>query len=388
MSKVKNFLNSYDNSGTRKNLYNTIKLFFESIYEEATPENLDAMAEKYFSEKRDYEKDIRNFLSSLNGSAPLTIRLKLSSLKTFLIENEVELSLKFWRMVNRRIKGSRALTLDRIPTVPELKQILMHMPIQGRAVYLCLASSGMRIGELLKTNLDDLYLSEEPAHVQIRGEVTKTGNSRHAFFSREAKEALVEWLKVREDYLKSAIGKSHLYDKSAYDSRLFPFNASTAYCHWKRALHKSELSGRDKSTDREKLHPHVLRKFFRTRLGAAGIQIDVIEALMGHEGYLTEVYRKYTVPDLAKFYLKGEPSLLVFTDTQKVVEFQKAIEQKNKELQKDIEEKNTRLQVLVNSLAIENQNMKSEIFETKKEMRELSLTVKSLVEKLEKLTEG
>ena len=32
--------------------------------------------------------------------------------------------------------------------------------------------------------------------------------------------------------------------------------------------------------------------------------------------------------------------------------------------------------------------MKNEIFETKKEMRELSLTVESLIEKMEKLTEG
>ena len=128
---------------------------------------------------------------------------------------------------------------------------------------------------------------------------------------------------------------------------------------------------------------------------------------MCHEGYLTEVYRKYSLEDLAKLYLKGEAALLVFTDTHKVVELHKAIE-----------EKNTQLQVLVNSLASENQNMKNEIFEmkdgmkrlsnfevenlemkskiarvelenteAKKEMRELSLTVKSLIEKLEKLAE-
>ena len=139
-----------------------------------------------------------------------------------------------------------------------------------------------------------------------------------------------------------------------------------------------------------------MRKFFRTRLGAV-IPVDVVEALMGHEGYLTEVYRKYTVDDLAKFYLKGEHALLVFTDTQKVVELHKAIE-----------EKNTQLQVLVNSLASENQSIKGKVAkfetenlemkskiaridlentETKKEMRQLGLTVKSLIEKLENLTE-
>ncbi len=408
MPTVKNFLENYNNTGTKKNLWNAINKYFQVIYEEATPENLNKMAEKYFSEKRDYEQDVQDFVKSLNGMAPLTIKLKLSNIKSFLLENDVELTEKFWKKIRRRIKGSRALTLDRIPTKSEFKQILLHNPIQGKAVFLCLESSGMRIGELLKSNIDDLYLDEEPIRIQIRGEVTKSGNIRHAFFSREAKEALTEWFKVRKEYLEAASAKSHLYKKSVDDTRIFPFDVTTAYSMWKKALHKSGLNGRDKSTNREKLHPHVLRKFFRTRLGAAGLQIDVVEALMGHEGYLTEVYRKYTVQDLAKFYLKGEPALLVFTDTQKVVELHKAIE-----------EKNTQLQVLVNSLASENQNMKNEISdmksrmkslsnfevenlemkskvarvelentETKREMRELSITVKSLIEKMEKLLEG
>ena len=91
---------------------------------------------------------------------------------------------------------------------------------------------------------------------------------------------------------------------------------------------------------------------------------------MGHEGYLTEVYGKYTVEDLAKFYLKGEPALLVFTDTEKVVELHKAIE-----------EKNIQLQVLVNSLASENQSMKDKFSKVENENAELSNRVKQLESK-------
>jgi len=376
MLKVRKFFDMYDNYETNKNVKTAVRQFFKSVYPETTSENLEEINQRYFSTERDIEEDIRNFLKSMKGLAPLTIKLKLSIAKTFLQENDVELPQKFWKRINRLIKGGRALTLDRIPTKAEFKRLLMHMPIQGKALYLLLESSGMRIGEALNSNIDDLNLEEKTARIQIRGEITKSGNSRHAFISSEAKEALTEWLKVREAYLEAAVRKSQLYAKSGNDSRIFPFEPRTAYSIWTKALHKSGLNGRDKSTNREKLHPHVLRKFFRTRLGAV-IPVDVIEALMGHEGYLTEVYRKYSLEDLAKLYLKGEPALLVFTDTQKVVD-----------LHKEIEEKNTQLQVLVNSLASENQNMKNEIFETKKEMRELSLTVKSLIEKMEKLTEG
>ena len=377
MSKVKNFLNNYDNPGTRKNLWNAINKYFQSLYEEANPDNLDEIAEKYFSEKRDYEKDLQKFVKSLNGMAPLTIKLKISNIKAFLIENNIELPEKFWKKIRRRIKGSRALTLDRIPTNTELKQLLLHTPIHGKACFLCLESSGMRIGELLQSNIDDLYLNENPARIQIRGEVTKTGNSRHAFFSREAHEALTEWLKVRDDYLEAAVGKSHMYEKSLEDSRIFPFDPSTAYSIWKKALHKAKLNGRDKSTGREKLHPHTLRKFFRTRLGAAGIPIDVVEALMGHEGYLTEVYRRYSLEDLRKFYLKGESALLVFTEAQEVTKLRKEVDERNKELQN-----------LVNSLTAENLEMKNKIskieFENTKINRE-NLETKEKLRKLENI---
>ena len=372
MSKVKNFLENYDNLGTRRNLKVAIHKYFQSLYEEANPENLDAIAEKYFSTERDYESDLQTFLKSLNGSAPLTIKLKLSNIKNFLLENNVEITQKIWRKINRRIKGSRALTLDRIPTNSEFKKLLLHMAIQGKALYLILESSGMRIGELLQSNIDDLYLEENPARIQIRGEITKTGNSRHAFFSREAQEALIEWLKVRKDYLKAAIGKSHLYDKVADDPRIFPFNASTAYSIWRKALHKAGLNDRDKSTDREKLHPHVLRKLFRTRLGAAGvIPIDVVEALMGHEEHLTEVYRKYTVQDLGKFYLKGESALLVFTEAQEVTK-----------LRKEVDERNKTLQTLVNGLTTENLDMKSKVAKLDLENTKLNKRIQKTEEKL------
>ena len=67
MSKVKKFLDNYQNPNTKRNLRIAITRFFESIYEEATPENLNEIAEKYFSEKRDLEKDLQNFVKSMHA---------------------------------------------------------------------------------------------------------------------------------------------------------------------------------------------------------------------------------------------------------------------------------------------------------------------------------
>jgi hypothetical protein len=82
----------------------------------------------------------------------------------------------------------------------------------------------------------------------------------------------------------------------------------------------------------------------------AVISVDVTEALMGHEGYLTEVYRKYSHEDLAKFYTQGEHALHVFTNGQEVGA-----------LRREVEAKNSQLQQVVNTLSIENLQIKDQL---------------------------
>jgi len=380
---ARRFLDAYPSKSTRRNYRIALTDFFCNMFEGMPPRGydskvkrvqwLDVQAGRYFSETRDFEKDVQDFLGSLNGCAPKTVRMKIAAVRTFLVENDVELSQKFWRRLRRKIKGSRALTLDKVPSNAELRKIVMHMPIQGKSLFLLLSSSGMRIGETLQLKLADIDLDKTPMRIQIRGEYTKTGNPRHAFASKEAKESIQEWLKVREGYLEAAIKKSHLFEKKSEDSRLFPFENVTAYAVWRNALKKAKMDERDQSTNFRKIHPHVLRKFFRTRLGAV-IPVDIVEALMGHEGYLTEVYRRYSMEDLAKFYLQGESALLVFTEAGEVTR-----------LRQEVEESKEQLQTLVNTLTMksmrleeENKDLRHRIQLTEKKLSSIEETVAEL----------
>ena len=83
---------------------------------------------------------------------------------------------------------------------------------------------------------------------------------------------------------------------------------------------------------------------------ATVIPVDVTEALMGHEGYLTEVYRRYSLEDLAKFYKQGEHTLLIFAEAGEV-----------SKLRAEIEERNRQLQALVNGLIAENMELKNRL---------------------------
>jgi len=368
MGRVSSFLNMYGSKKTVVTYRWALKRFFESVYGECG--DLDECAERYFSEDRDYEADVNNFFVSIRDRPPKSVSIMLTAVKSFLIENGVELSERFWRRLRKRRKGNRALTLDKVPSNEELRRIIVHMPIHGKALYLLLASSGMRIGEALKLRLDDVDLSKRPVRIYIRGEYTKTGNPRIAFASREAGEALSEWIKVRPKYLKAAYKKSRYpRPEPEKDDRLFPFQITTAYAVWKNALDKAGMNERDRSTNIHKLHPHVLRKFFRTRLGAV-LPLDVVEALMGHEGYLTEVYRRYSEEELAKFYLKGEHTLLIMATTEDI-----------ERVRAEVEERTKQLQALINGLVEENLELKRRLQQTEERLDRLEKLLSEALEK-------
>jgi len=324
------YLDIYESKCTVRNYKSSLRTFFNVLYGKTDP--LEDLARQYLEEKRNYEEDIEALLISLKGRPPKTVRTKIGSIKVFLVENDVELNGKFWKRISGKIKGSRAWTEDKIPSQEEFRRILNHLPLPSKALSLVLLSSGIRIGEALQLVPEDLELNEDPARIKIKGAYTKTGNPRTSFMSREAKEVLTEWLKVRDQYLVSSVSKTKLYEKDINDPRVFPWCHANAYVMWNLGLKKAKFDKIDSSTKRHVIHPHVLRKFFRTKL-ASVIQVDIVEALMGHEGYLTEVYRKYSIEDLAKFYKQGEHALLVFTEAAEVSKLKAEVEEKYKDLE-------------------------------------------------------
>ena len=361
------WLETYSSSSTVRAYKWGLEQFFRVL---GFKGSLEENAKAYLSEKRNYEEDLKAYFISLKGKPPKSVDICLTAVKMFLMENGIELPALFWRRLKGRRKGSRALMLDKVPSNAELRQILSHMDAKGRSLFLALASSGMRIGEALKLTIEDLDLTSEPPRINIRGEYTKTGNPRVAFISSEAKEALQEWLKIRENELQTAVKRSR-YGKKAEDKRIWPFEANTAYYIWRNAIAKSGFAKRfqyNNSVERFTVHPHVLRKFFRTRM-ATVTPVDVVEALMGHEGYLTEVYRRYSLEDLAKFYKQGEHTLLVF------------VGEEVSRLRAEIEERNRQLQTLINGLATENMELKTQVKHLTDKLERLESIVNVLISK-------
>ena len=337
--------------------------------------NFEKMALRYLEENKDiktHENNILRFKNENKDKPPKTLKQLLNGIKQYLMENDIDLTKKFWKNLNGRskaLKSMKAVTKDIMPTKEELRRILNHLSLKGRAFFLCLLSSGARIGEICELRLLDVNFKTTPTEIFIRAESTKTYENRYSFISQEATENLKSFLKVRPQNINTSIKRNKKIDSNS--QLVFGLNTENARDMWNTALKKCGLDQKDERTDRFLLHPHCLRKYFRSKLNII-MELDVVEALMGHSGYLTEVYRRCTIKDLAIEYLKGEHFVTIFRDLSDITKLQKQTIQQNEALQ-----------IMFTEVKQQNQDLKREFEEYKKQnLKQISELVKELAKEM------
>ena len=249
-----------------------------------------------------------------------TFNVTVSTIKKFLMRNDVELKGYIWEDLKNLRTGSKAVTIDKAPTNQQLKEILLHADLKTKAIGLVLSSSGMRIGEITKIQLDDIDWESKPTKINIRANYTKSGNKRYVFISHEAADALNQWLNVRDKYIQNSWNRRSLNKISSKrnDKRVFPISPVLVRFLWNNCLEKAGYDQLDKTTKRHEMHIHVLRKYFLS-LMKLEIPEVVVEALAGHDAYLSEAYRRYSEKQMAEYYMKGVNSLLVFERENKSI---------------------------------------------------------------------
>jgi integrase len=297
----------------------------------------------YVKDSPDVESHMRKLLVSLENKPSKTISTYVGAVKVFLQDKGVKVKDESWKKIRRRgymPKRVKAQTQDKRPTKQQLKRILNYVDVKGKALILFLVSSGSRIGETLRLKEEDFDFEAEPPRVHIRGEITKGGvGERSAYFSFEARDAIKDWLAIKND-----MGKR---DGSNYkDDRVFSFTHNTAKDLWNRATDKAGLGVRDKRTGRRVYHIHSLRKFFRTKIG---LDLDMTHALMGHVEYLDESYLRQEQGEIAKAYLEAMPNVSVY---------EVASNQELKTQSENLEDENQKLKDKVASIEQEMLNMK------------------------------
>lgn len=305
--------------------------FLDLLYPD-TEEDYESLGEKYIASARNGgmpHQDLLRFATYLGDRPRKTKQTYVNAVKAWLEHFDVDIKESQRKAIARKTKkGSE--THDKPVSVSFLKSLHAHAELALWAAVLILATSGMRVSELLKLEPGDFYLQERPSMIKIRfGVAAKGGPMRWTFISHEAVAALEEWTRYRDTYVANKNTKENLREKDRNDTRMFPMSYSNLLTMWNVAVKKAGYAEQDPDTHRALYHIHSLRKFFRTQLG----RYDEVEKMMGHEGYLTGSYVLLTPEELAAFYAKNESKLWI--DTPVVLEdaeAQKRIEHQEKKL--------------------------------------------------------
>jgi integrase len=270
------WLDVYENENTKGLYAETAKVFLRCMGKTEA---------EYLSEKRDYESDVITFFTYIKDKAPLTVKAYLHAIKAFFEYNNINVDPKIFKQLAAHKRGG-AQTMDRAPNKEELKHIIENVKLEYKALFLLLSSSGLRISEALALTWSDLSTEEQSATVRK----TKSGSPRVVFFSVEALEYLQQLTRT--------------------DGLIFSCSDEKARFAFAQAQKALGIYEKDKNTGRSVLHLHSLRKYFFSRMSV--INREMTEALMGHEGYLTGSYRRFSSEDLMQFYQENEGALWIF----------------------------------------------------------------------------
>jgi integrase len=211
------------------------------------------------------------------------------------------------------------ITKDKTPNPAEMKKILEHTNLRGKALLAVTCSSGMRIGEVISLKIEDIDFSIHPTSVHIWPLNSKTDVERWTFISDEATEFLKLYINGRKDGFVflgrhqgvKPDGTTFLRGEIAKDEPMSYWNADYIFT---TALENAELRRLDDG-GRDVFHLHKLRYFFKTNMGPY-MDSQYVEAFMGHgKNTVKHLYDETPIEELAKIYEKGMFAVTILNRT-------------------------------------------------------------------------
>lgn len=344
--KLEKFLSGYSNASSRAGYKTAIESFLRCIYGlkkadikagKISAPDYNSLFEMYLISKRDNDDDFKRFSEYLIETRPaLSAKQSMTAIRYAMTYHGISISKGTSQDIRRETMKGSAATVDRVLNTKIINAALQHTTIQGRALFLCLASSGARLNEMLSVSINDVDFNSHPVKMTFRGENTKNGQQRYTFISDEAAAAVQEWLKVRGQYIdmcnaksKKLIEMGRASVKTASDTRLFPFSDASVTAWWNDALDAAGELSKDDVTGRNQLRIHGFRKFYLSQMSLI-ISKEIPEFLAGHAGYLTGSYRRYDEETVAVEYLKAQ-HMVSITGSKQFKELENEFKQKMQE---------------------------------------------------------
>ncbi len=209
-----------------------------------------------------------------------TVKTRMAFIMAFL-HFLVEQNLIPGTAMKRTIRFKLPDALPRAIAPKDLRKLLCVIHnTRDRALIVLLLRTGIRIGEALGLTLHDIDLRDRKVHL-FQGEKNSMG--RVVYFSGDAFFALRRWLKRRD------LGRQFLF----YGRGDRPLCYSAAANRFKKYLTRAKLTDKGYTV-------HSLRHTYASELLNAGMRLECLQKLMGHQDIemtgryarLTDITRK------------------------------------------------------------------------------------------------
>jgi len=165
------------------------------------------------------------------------------------------------------------------------------LDLRDRAALELLYASGIRVGELVAVDLEDISFGERLVRVKGKGK-----KERLVPFGKKAEAGLQAYLQARPDILKDRLSQNALF-LNYRGERLTSRSVERIVGKYIR-----------RTAVKRKISPHSLRHSFASHLLSRGADLRVIQELLGHASLATT--QKYTHLDLKQLldiYKKSHP---------------------------------------------------------------------------------
>ncbi|HHT9139082.1 MAG TPA: tyrosine-type recombinase/integrase [Candidatus Wunengus sp. YC60] len=240
------------------------------------------------------------------GVHPKTVKAYFSAISTYydylVYTRQIETSpipsftKRYLSRIKQQYNGEESRQLI---SVEQMKQLInLDMPIQDKAILMILAKTGVRRGELLAMDIEDLNL--EKKEIILKPKAKRT--NRLVLFDDETAQVLrlfLEWRKTRSNSTALFISLFGLRLRKDEPNEII-------------ARYGSKFGLHDPAGNlNKKLTPHCCRHFFTTHLRRAGMSREFIQELRGDRRKdAIDIYDHIDLSELKNCYLECIPKLL------------------------------------------------------------------------------
>ena len=246
---------------------------------------------------------IRSYVASLHGKLSSTsIARKISSIRSLFRFLYKKNHIKHQPATSIRAP-KKTKTLPKSLGFDDILRLLssnpnqaLHLKVRNIAIVDLLYSSGLRVSECSALDLGDVEKNEKGALIRVRQ--GKGGKDRVVPIGRKTWASLEKYLEKRSEFLKKSSNKqaTNALFLGVRGSRLTPRSVQRMLAKLVRFV------GTKNAT------PHSLRHSFATHLLDSGVDLRVIQELLGHSSLAsTQIYTSVSMDKLMKIYDEAHP---------------------------------------------------------------------------------